>query len=141
MKGSATCRAALAAVLYGILVKPAFAEDQPLYEDLADVSIGDVFFSAAERARLDRQRRPRLSTGDRLPDGDARQSRTNKGMGVFSRSGGRSKVYKDGDFVIADSATDITFPGEVSVTRTRTSETDDSVEDGTKGGDDETGQD
>ena len=32
------------------------AEEAPIYESLSEVSIGRVFFSAAQRARLDRLR-------------------------------------------------------------------------------------
>ena len=129
----------LAIALYASIPETTLAGEDALYENLADVAIGDVFFSVDERERLDRQRRPKGGAIQRAPRAGVHQKIKDKGRGVFARSGGQSRVYENGDFVVSDSGADISFPDDIVVTRTRSSKTDDSEDSSAAGTEDDSG--
>ena len=103
------------------------ADDQDsIYESLPEVTIGRVFTTPLERARLERVA-PTKHVPDKAPDAHATPRRENghRAAGVIVRDGGARQIYKDGDFVPATTAP-VTFPGRVEV---RQIDTDDSADD------------
>lgn len=97
----------------------AVAEEAPIYESLADVSIGRVFFTASQRANLDRLR----GTSGVQVSNSGKPRSTNKKPGnpdaagfIVSKSG-KARVYRNGDFVEVSSEPNVKFPDDVTVTR------------------------
>ncbi len=91
------------------------SDDEGIYESLADVSIGKVFFSPDKRQAIDRNRG---SSGTASNAGASGKRKQNKdAAGYIVSSNGRAKVYSNGDFVVMKNATSVEFPGQVKVTR------------------------
>lgn len=91
------------------------SEDEGIYESLADVSIGKVFFSPDKRQAIDRNRG---NTSTAVNSGPSTKRKQNKdAAGYIVSSNGRAQVYSNGDFVLTKDATSVEFPGQVKVTR------------------------
>ena len=101
----------------GMLSKPATAHEEGVYESLGHIPIGRIFLTADERARLDkiRGKNPAPAPGARST-GKASASGANKdAAGFIVSDSGATRVYKNGDFVATDSASNVRFPGQVRV--------------------------
>lgn len=111
-------RAVLTIIFGLILVSAASADeiDANVYEVLDDISVGSLFFTPAERERLDA-----LRAGKAVPTiAKARspRTRTNKSAaGFILRSNGESKVFRQGQFETGEPDQEMTFPGDVKIIR------------------------
>lgn len=100
-------------------VSTVIADEQKVYESLKQISVGKVFFSPQQRARMDEQRAPAPvhantdNSGGKRHHKKARQN----AVGYISRSGGSPKVYANGEFVTSASGDTVVFPGTVKITR------------------------
>ena len=103
----------------GLAASPfAAAEESPVYESLANVEIGRIFLSPAQRSSLDKRRGnapPVVSRNTKGTRAAARQFPD--AAGYILSSGGPSRVWSDGGFVPADDVSDVAFPGDVKVVR------------------------
>ena len=117
-----------AVLIAGILVTPAAAQEDGVYESLGHIPIGRIFLSPAERARLDeiRDKRPARSA----PTGRMPVRAYNKdAAGFIVSDSGIIRVWKDGDFVTTASPGDVRFPGRVHVaSQTKPPGSDDAAE-------------
>ncbi|MCH9695690.1 MAG: hypothetical protein K0U72_14340 [Gammaproteobacteria bacterium] len=108
-------------LLGGIMLLPvaADAEDEKsIYESLPDVTIGRVFFSPEQRARLDKQRQGIFVVAATRSSAPATRAKTSdKAAGYISSSNGPTRVYSDGDFVTTRDSQSLVFPGTVRVVR------------------------
>ena len=112
----------LAAILILAVPLDAAAEEEFVYESFAGVQIGRVFLSQSQRDALDAARLlgPQDSDSEGTetaePGVPAKKIRP---AGYIIGSGGRSRVWQDGDFVETgrDAARSLSFPGEVRITR------------------------
>jgi len=106
-------------LLFSLSVSTVIADEQKVYESLAEISIGKVFFSPQQRARLDVQRAPGpvlANTGS--SGGKQRRKKVDKNAaGYIMRSGASSKVYVNGEFVSSGSGDTVVFPGAVKIVR------------------------
>ena len=100
----------------------AAAEEPFVYESFAGVQIGRVFLSQSQRDALDAARL--LSPGEGAVEGDEtpdteEPSRDIRPAGYIIGSSGRSRVWKDGDFVetSGDAPSSMSFPGAIRITR------------------------
>lgn len=110
-------RLIISLLLAGLFATPATAHEDGVYESLGHIPIGRIFLSPEERARLDKVRgkAPAQSAGLK-PGSEARARATNKdAAGFIISDSGRTRVWKNGDFVAAASASDVRFPGQVRV--------------------------
>lgn len=120
MKRKAT--ALMLLVACGTVPTATIAEEQAeVYESLDDVKIGRIFLSPAQRSSLDARRGKAPvateATVAERPAGTARISKSPDAAGYILRSGGPTKVWSNGNFVPADDASAVTFPGDVEVLR------------------------
>jgi len=96
----------------------AFADDSSVYESLPDVKIGRVFFSAAERQRLDQHRHRKTTTDGRRQSNLAGRKPGNRdAAGYILSSSGKSQIYVNGDFVAGTVPKTMSFPGDVGIKR------------------------
>jgi len=111
------CMAAL--VLACLNSGPVFAHETGVYESLEHIHIGRVFLSPGERMNLDKNRgvRAPVATG-RASSTRASATKNPDAAGYIVSSNGRTRVWKDGNFVAARIPDSIRFPGDVKVTRT-----------------------
>lgn len=105
-----------------LLPLAAVTEEHLVYESFSGVTIGRVFLSQSERDMLDAQRLdgPQAGVaGAVVSGGDAVKSKPLASAGYIIGHNGRSKVWKDGDFVDSrsNSARSMSFPGDVKITR------------------------
>lgn len=99
----------------------ATAADQVTYESLSDVSIGRVFFSPKQREFLDSRRQGRAIGGaQRTVHPSTHRKPSEDSAGFIVNSLGESRIYSNGDFVIAAGENAVDFPGDVSVARQET---------------------
>lgn len=106
-------------MVFVLLPAVAVAEEQAeVYESLADVNIGRIFLSPVQRSSLD-ERRGKAPAVAAAPTQTAtsRVNRSPDAAGYILRSGGPTKVWSNGNFVPADDASDVSFPGDVEVLR------------------------
>lgn len=98
---------------------PTVADEAPIYESLTEVTIGRVFFSEKQRANLDRLRGKSTTASSESPKTRTSGSRAANpdAAGFIVRSSGKSRVYRNGDFVEVASEPDVKFPDDVTVTR------------------------
>jgi len=89
------------------------SEEEQVYESLADVRIGKVFYSPEKRLAIDRSRGSSAAAG-RPRVGVKRNS---DAAGYIIRSDGRTRVYANGDFVLKESTATVKFPRPVEVIR------------------------
>lgn len=96
-------------------------EEAPVYELLADVKIGRVFLSPAQRHSLDdrRGKAPAVATAS-APAARSVAKQSPDAAGYIKRSGGPSRVWSNGNFVPADDVSGVTFPGDIEVLRKAT---------------------
>lgn len=115
MKSRAT---SLFLLLAGSLIPSTSFAEEGVYESLADVKIGRIFLSPSERISLDNQRgkAPALAIAAK-PAVTARATQSPDAAGYILRSGGPTRVWSNGNFVPAEDASDVTFPGDVEVLR------------------------
>ncbi len=106
-------------VACGTVPTATVAEEQAeVYESLAEVKVGRVFLSPSQRSSLDDRRgKAPVATLAEKPSGNARVSKSPDAAGYILRSGGPTKVWSNGNFVPADDASAVTFPGDVEVLR------------------------
>lgn len=109
--------------LFLLLAPPALATDDDfVYESHAGVMIGRVFLSQSQREQLDARRLagppgPSIGASSSVDGVAAKPAPTP--AGYIKSSLGRSRVWKDGDFVESGdkSAARLPFPGDVKVVR------------------------
>ena len=113
-----TCIAIL--VLGCAISPPGTAHESGIYESLEHIHIGRVFLSPPERAHLDKNRNVRSpgTGGSRTGLDNKGGVRDDRAAGYIVSASGRTRVWKDGDFVATDSPSTVRFPGDVRVTRT-----------------------
>lgn len=109
-----------------LVCMPARGEDF-VYESISGVTIGRVFLSQRERDQLDdrRQNSPQgESPRSGAPSTASPKSKPVQSAGYIIGRSGRSKFWKDGDFVEvqSDAVRSMSFPGDVKVTRRETIE-------------------
>jgi hypothetical protein len=97
------------------------AESTVMYESLSGITIGRVFLSQRERDILDARRlaNPHAVTAvEGTPTADARRGPPTSAGYIIGRHG-RSKIWKDGDFVESktDPESSVAFPGDVEIKR------------------------
>lgn len=93
-------------------------EEKSIYESLPDVTIGRVFFSPEQRARLDKQRQGIfVSAATRSNKKSGRKKSSDKAAGYISSGNGLTRVYANGDFVKSSDSKPLVFPGTVKVVR------------------------
>ena len=111
-------------ILSVLLASPALADNGDVYESIAGISIGRVFLTPEERRLLDalRARSPQTAfqsapSSDRTRDSEP----PSNASGYIVSSSGKSRLWRDGDFVEAAIApTSATrFPGDVKIVRHR----------------------
>ena len=110
--------------ILALLALPALAaaDELAVYESMSTVSIGRVFLTQDQRARLDARR---LNPGSvpataAAPEGKRAQQKRSPGSAGYIVSGdGKARVWKDGDFIRsgARAAQRMAFPGDVKVRR------------------------
>ena len=119
----------------------AAADEQYVYESFAGVQIGRVFLTQSQRDALDAARLLGPQEGESEDTVDAKPGAPKKAIrpaGYIIGSGGRSRVWQDGDFVETgrDAARTLTFPGDVRITRHKTT-ADPAADESIGGGDDD----
>lgn len=94
------------------------AEESPVYESLANVEIGRIFLSPAQRSSLDKRRGSAPPAVSRDAKGTRAAAKSSPdAAGYILRSGGPSRVWSSGGFVPADDVSGVAFPGDVKVVR------------------------
>ena len=97
------------------------AENNGMYESLSGVRIGRVFLTQHERNTLDARRliEPQGGSIDKVIQDTAPKSKPRASAGYIIGRHGRSKVWRNGDFVESgnDPEESVSFPGDVKVTR------------------------
>jgi hypothetical protein len=96
-----------------------WAEDEAVYEKLANVQIGSIFFTPAERERLDERRKPGVAKRPRQGHVTPGRIAANDGAGYIIRSSGKEQLYVRGDFVVQDVQRSMVFPGAIKITKTK----------------------
>lgn len=108
-------------VLVLLLSRPAIASDSPVYESFHGVTIGRVFLSQEHRNSLDRRRLqlPRRVQGPTSARVEDPAGKAPPPAGYIIGPNGRSKTWRDGDFVetARKPAQRMSFPGDVAVKR------------------------
>ena len=106
-------------ILFFALLSPATADEVAVYESLSQVSVGRIFFSVSERARLDAQRagNPAPRSAPRSSSSVRTKSNADDAAGYFVDDQGRAWIYRDGDFVAVADAPKIEFQNDVNVVR------------------------
>ena len=103
------------------LSAPVVADDSPVYESFRGVKIGRVFLSQERRNLLDKRRLqvPRRRADAGAPSAAGPQKKAAPAAGYIIGPGGRSKTWRNGDFVetASDPAQRMRFPGDVAVRR------------------------
>ena len=120
-------KSVIAVALLALVCPTVAAADEPfVYESFAGVKVGRVFLSQSQRDALDAVRLLEpgegVAEGSDTDDAEAQaQSRTIRPAGYIIGSSGRSRVWKDGDFVetSADVSSATAFPGTIRITRHR----------------------
>ena len=109
----------LMSMLAVMLSGPAGADEEGIYESLEHIYLGRVFLSPEERAYLDKHRGVQAPAA---PSRDAGQrstvAKSSNAAGYILSSSGRTRVWRNGDFVAAQAPDLLRFPGDVKVTRT-----------------------
>lgn len=98
------------------LPQTAKADEVSVYESLADVPIGRVFFSPKQRVYLDKNRGA-VVHGKTVSTGTAVVSPKDDAAGYIIRGSGLKQVYSKGDFVKTTNSEAVVFPGDVRVVR------------------------
>lgn len=98
------------------------ADESVVYESFAGVEIGRVFLSQSQRELLDARRLlnpQQRDAGGEESAGVAPMLRKPASAGFIISRNGRSKVWKDGDFVDSgdNAARSMSFPGDIDITR------------------------
>ena len=125
-----SCRSPLLLLLVLLACMPARGEEF-VYESISGVTIGRVFLSQQERDQLDDRRlNAPQEEGPRggAPSTAGPKSKPVQSAGYIIGRSGRSKFWKDGDFVDSKSnaVRSMSFPGDVKVTRHETVDDSDS---------------
>ena len=105
-----------------VAVSPAASDENHVYESYDGVTIGRVFLSPAQRQFLDARRHLKPAPAGGESSSDEKSEPTKKApppAGFIIGPNGRSRVWKEGDFVdSAPAATrEMAFPGEINVVR------------------------
>lgn len=107
-------------LLLVLSVSAARAEETPVYESLASIDIGRVFYTRSERRDLDEHRiggkRRNAAAGTRRTGREPARHHPDA-AGYIISSSGQSRIWKKGDFVKSSDADvdDVTFPGKVRI--------------------------
>lgn len=112
----------LAGILLLVLGTSAVADNSRVYESYDGVTIGRVFLSPAERDYLDARRHLKPGPAGAEPGPDSSEDgddKTPPPAGFIVGPNGKSKVWKEGDFVDAGTRTTQTmaFPGDIEIVR------------------------
>ena len=114
-------RAVAGACIAMLLCAPAgagAADEIEVYESLADVHIGRVFLSPAQRAALDERRgKPSPPVAGGSSTSRSKPVDSPDAAGYIISSTGSMKVWSRGNFVVSDVPEDMRFPGDVNVRR------------------------
>ena len=97
---------------------PAVADEFEVYESLADISIGRVFLSPLERARLDNGGPPPMVVHEEQPVAPVVKKRR-RPAGYFISSSGAAGIWSSRGFVAKGDVDETRFPGDVTIRRTR----------------------
>lgn len=103
-------------------VSTVVADDEAVYESIADIAIGRVFMSPQQRQQLDvRRLHPDRYAGAGTPREAGQQETKHRSppAGYISSSSGGSRYWNNGDFVAGNSrnSTSMSFPGDVAIVR------------------------
>lgn len=109
-------------ILLTVLAAPAFADNGLVYESYEGVTIGRVFLSPAEREYLDARRHLKPEPAGADPGPESTMDDGQKApppAGFIIGPNGKSKIWKEGDFVdsAASSMRTMAFPGDVEIVR------------------------
>lgn len=112
----------LIVVLLLLLPLVSVADDALVYESFMGVSIGRVFLTQQERELLDARRLLSSQDGDNEASSSTSDDSNGKPLasaGYIIGRNGRSKIWRDGDFVESrgNAANSMSFPGDVKITR------------------------
>ena len=101
------------------LTTPAIANEDGVYESLGHIPIGRIFLSPEERAHLDkiRGKAPVQSSRARTTRNAPARVTNKDAAGFIVSDSGQTRVWKNGDFVAAASASEARFPGQVRIAR------------------------
>ncbi|MDJ0749199.1 MAG: hypothetical protein QNJ11_06925 [Woeseiaceae bacterium] len=104
-------------LIAAILATPAVAQEVGVYESLDRIPIGRVFLSPEERARLDefRGKGPSESVSPKPAGRTPARASNDDAAGFIVSDSGKTRVWKNGDFVPTASASDVRFPRYVRV--------------------------
>ena len=101
--------------------RTAAAGDSPVYESFRGVTIGRVFLTQEQRNSLDKRRLqiPSRIAGPSSAAAEGPARKTASPAGYIIGPGGRSKTWRDGDFVETTTkpVRRMSFPGDVTVKR------------------------
>ena len=101
----------------GFLTSPAVASEDGVYESLRKIPIGRIFLTAQERSNLDKIRgKEPIQPNDWRPVNEAPEAAPEiDPAGFIVSDSGNTRIWKNGDFVVTSSASDVRFPGEVHI--------------------------
>lgn len=123
-----TLRSAVLVALCLLSGSPAAADQDTVYESLAEVPVGRVFLSRAQRSMLDdgRAGEPLVQQAPTRPIVQAPPSKKKRRpAGYIVSSTGESRVWSARGFVTTRTEPGMRFPGDVSVTRSETDTAED----------------
>ena len=95
----------------------AVADDEQVYESLSDVTIDRVFFTTAERVRLDALRKSKSTAILTARTNRSERSSSTNAAGFFVDEQGNVRVYHNGEFVVASQTTEIDFKDAIKLIR------------------------
>ena len=104
-------------LLTGLLTAPAVAHEDGVYESLGHIPVGRIFLSPEERMQLDKVRgkAPVLSSRTQSTGNASSRVFDKDAAGFIVSDSGKTRVWKNGDFVTTTSASTVRFPGQVRV--------------------------
>ena len=109
-------------ILTVLLCSSAHADTSDVYETIAGVSIGRVFLTPEERRLLDaaRTRSPQAESRSTVSSGEPVDPEpSTNASGYILISSGKSRLWRDGDFVETAVTPTRRFPGDVRIIRHR----------------------
>lgn len=97
----------------------AVGDEIKVYESLTDVEIGRIFLTPEQRASLDNRRGevPAMAPQEGSDSKAPRKKHSADAAGYIVSSSGKSRVWSNGDFVVADEVSEMIFPGDVQIVR------------------------
>ena len=98
-----------------LLVTPAVADEDSVYESLGQIPIGRIFLTPDERARLDKVRGRNGVRRSVVQRTGAAPVSSKDAAGFIVSDSGATRVWRNGEFVATASASHVRFPGQVKV--------------------------